>query len=155
MDVRISDGGKTIAAQRYSWENGKIILDIGKKSDNTLIVRDPDFEAVFKTKSISTDKYIDMHENIIALNWTSNLSEVGEYGNYLLNNYHDDPDQIEVTKEMVIKVQTRLNELGYECGTADGILGSKSQKAIENFQKDNGINSTRTITQDLLDKLGI
>ena len=36
----------------------------------------------------------------------------------------------------VVELQTRLNELGYSCGVADGILGTKTEKAIKKFQKD-------------------
>ena len=36
-------------------------------------------------------------------------------------------------------VQSRLNNLGYNCGTADGIAGSKTMSAIANFQFANGL----------------
>lgn len=36
-------------------------------------------------------------------------------------------------------VQERLNELGYNCGIADGISGKKTMEAINSFQKDNNL----------------
>lgn len=43
--------------------------------------------------------------------------------------------------EPVIRVQTRLIELEYDCGItkADGIFGAATQKAVINFQKNNGL----------------
>jgi len=35
--------------------------------------------------------------------------------------------------------QRRLNELGYDAGTADGLFGDKTRAAIQAFQRDNGI----------------
>lgn len=35
--------------------------------------------------------------------------------------------------------QERLNRLGYNCGTADGIFGSKTDKAVKAFQKAKGL----------------
>lgn len=32
------------------------------------------------------------------------------------------------------KVQERLNELGYDCGIADGIKGAQTEQAIKDFQ---------------------
>ena len=36
-------------------------------------------------------------------------------------------------------VQKRLNTLGYSCGTADGIFGTKTDVAVKAFQRDNGL----------------
>lgn len=41
--------------------------------------------------------------------------------------------------EAVVKLQNRLNELGYSVGTADGDFGGKTEKAIQHFQQDNGL----------------
>lgn len=46
------------------------------------------------------------------------------------------------------KYQKMLTKLGYNCGTADGILGSKSKKAIRKFQKKYDL----TVTGNLNDK---
>ena len=41
-------------------------------------------------------------------------------------------------KATVKKVQTKLNRKGYDCGTPDGIRGSKTSDAIREYQKDQG-----------------
>lgn len=35
----------------------------------------------------------------------------------------------------VIKLQTALNALGYDCGAADGIFGVKTEAAVRRFQR--------------------
>lgn len=42
----------------------------------------------------------------------------------------------------VIKLQNRLNELGYSVGKADGDYGNKTKAAVEQFQADNGLEKT-------------
>ena len=39
----------------------------------------------------------------------------------------------------VTNLQTALNAQGYDCGTADGIFGAATEKAVRAFQKDNGL----------------
>ena len=39
----------------------------------------------------------------------------------------------------VTKLQTALNALGYDCGTADGIFGAKTEAAVRNFQRDHSL----------------
>ncbi len=36
-------------------------------------------------------------------------------------------------------LQTKLNRWGYDCGTVDGIFGSKTLAAVKQFQKNNGL----------------
>lgn len=36
-------------------------------------------------------------------------------------------------------LQTKLNRWGYDCGSVDGIFGSKTQTAVKQFQKNNGL----------------
>ncbi len=41
------------------------------------------------------------------------------------------------SSKVIKKVQKALNELGYDCGKADGILGKKTKAALKKFQEDN------------------
>lgn len=43
--------------------------------------------------------------------------------------------------EEVVKIQTRLRELGYYEDKADGIFGTKTQQALVSFQKDYGLSA--------------
>lgn len=45
-------------------------------------------------------------------------------------------------KANVLALQESLDFLGYSVGTPDGVFGAKTKKAINDFQKDNGIKAT-------------
>jgi len=47
--------------------------------------------------------------------------------------------QTDTDSKLIKKVQKALNDLGYDCGKADGVLGSNTKKAIKAFQKDNNL----------------
>lgn len=38
------------------------------------------------------------------------------------------------SKDTIKAVQNKLNDLGYDCGKADGVAGKKTKAAIENYQ---------------------
>lgn len=50
-------------------------------------------------------------------------------------------------------IQSRLNELGYEAGTADGLMGRGTRLAIQTFQRDNGLAVDGDATAALLQLL--
>lgn len=43
-----------------------------------------------------------------------------------------------VNSELLL-IQKKLNELNFDCGTPDGIMGSKTKQAIKDFQKSKGL----------------
>ena len=47
----------------------------------------------------------------------------------------------------VVELQNRLNELGYSVGTADGDFGGKTEKAIMQYQQDNGLEVTGVLDE--------
>jgi len=55
--------------------------------------------------------------------------------------------------EEVSGVQARLNNLGFDCGKVDEILGPKTETAINDFQKQNKLKITGKIDQQTRDKL--
>ena len=55
--------------------------------------------------------------------------------------------------DSVVALQTRLNALGYDCGTADGIYGSKTQSAVIAFQKAVGITADGIVGSQTLSYL--
>lgn len=59
------------------------------------------------------------------------------------------------SKSTVKKVQKALNDLGYDCGKADGICGKKTQKALKKYQKDNGLTVDGKIGKQVKKALGI
>ncbi|WMM25637.1 peptidoglycan-binding protein [Tissierella sp. MB52-C2] len=58
-------------------------------------------------------------------------------------------------KAEIKKIQEKLNELGYDCGKADGIAGEKTKEAIKAFQKDNGLTADRIAGTKTKETLGI
>jgi len=60
---------------------------------------------------------------------------------------------VEITK--IRDTQTLLGELGYDVGTPDGIIGSKTRKAIKSFESVNGLPETGQISDDLVRRLEI
>lgn len=53
----------------------------------------------------------------------------------------------------VLAIQRRLNELGYNAGTPDGLFGNKTRAAIQAFQRDNGIAADGVASSKLLSLL--
>ncbi len=65
-----------------------------------------------------------------------------------------DEEPVEITeKEQIRIVQEMLNQLGYDCGTPDGIAGKKTQAAVTQFQRDSGLTETGTINAETIAKL--
>lgn len=55
--------------------------------------------------------------------------------------------------EDVKKLQTKLNELGYSCGSVDGIFGIKTKAALVSFQNANGLSADGILGAKTLDAL--
>jgi peptidoglycan hydrolase-like protein with peptidoglycan-binding domain len=56
---------------------------------------------------------------------------------------------------MVRDVQVKLKNYGYNPGTVDGIFGSKTKKALMEFQKNNKLSVTGEIDESTLKTLGL
>lgn len=59
-----------------------------------------------------------------------------------------DPQQIR-------QVQEKLKEKGYNTGKVDGKMGPRTAKALRNFQRDQGIETSGQIDQQTLQALGV
>jgi localization factor PodJL len=53
-------------------------------------------------------------------------------------------------KQAVRNIQLILNKNGYDAGGADGVMGAKTTEAITRFQKDNGMQPTGKVTEELV-----
>lgn len=95
----------------------------GKNVDTFITKTDGSIEALQK---ILNDKGYSLTVNGVAGKKT-----ISACRNYTIENGDSGP----LTKW----VQSRLNNLGYNCGAADGIAGSKTMSAIANFQRANGL----------------
>ena len=57
--------------------------------------------------------------------------------------------------ESVRQVQSRLNKLGYWCGTADGIFGVNTRSAVRRFQSAKGLSVDGIVGPKTYSALGI
>ena len=64
------------------------------------------------------------------------------------------PDANGLTKADRLAVQRGLKARGYDIGTIDGVMGSKTEAAIRDYQKRQGLTVTGTANQALLASLG-
>ncbi len=55
---------------------------------------------------------------------------------------------------VIKRLQSALNEAGYDAGTPDGVLGGRTMDAVKKFQRDNNLASGQ-LTMKVLDKLGV
>ena len=55
----------------------------------------------------------------------------------------------------VTQIQQRLQELGYDPGTADGIFGTRTQQAVIAFQRDYGLTADGIVGKNTLAALGL
>jgi hypothetical protein len=58
-------------------------------------------------------------------------------------------------KAEIKKIQEKLNELGYDCGTPDGVAGKKTTAAVKKFQEDNGLTADGIAGAKTKEALGI
>lgn len=59
------------------------------------------------------------------------------------------------SSRLVKKVQKKLNALGYDCGTPDGVMGKKTKSALKQYQADNNLKEDGVIGKDVKKSLGI
>jgi len=61
--------------------------------------------------------------------------------------------EVYTDKDSIQKVQTLLNQAGYDCGSADGVPGKKTNNALLEFERDHGLSETTDITPELIDAI--
>ena len=78
----------------------------------------------------------------------------GEEAHLLIDDNHKiTTKEVYSDKETIQKVQDLLNSAGYDCGSADGISGKKTNNAILEFERDHNLEENTDITPELLEKL--
>jgi membrane-bound lytic murein transglycosylase B len=63
--------------------------------------------------------------------------------------------QATVTRDQMLRLQERLNSLGYDSGRPDGIPGSATRSAIRDYERDHGLIPDGHFDVELLEVLGI
>ena len=88
--------------------------------------------------------------------WNSDYMPLydGEEAHLLIDDNHKiTTKEVYSDKETIQKVQDLLNSAGYDCGSADGISGKKTNNAILEFERDHNLEENTDITPELLEKL--
>lgn len=57
------------------------------------------------------------------------------------------------TRSLLSEVQRMLNSNGYKAGTADGVMGKQTRRAIRLFQRNNDLTENGMVTPDLIKRL--
>ena len=83
-------------------------------------------------------------ENIVVANLSATRSDDGVA-----------PEAAELTVADIRLIQTQLGKLGYDAGIADGIMGTKTRKAIADFQQANQLPSTGVVSEFTARAMGI
>ena len=60
-----------------------------------------------------------------------------------------------LSKKVILKLQERLTELGYNPGPIDGIWGKKTETALKKFQEDNSLPVTGKLDEATKEKLDL
>lgn len=68
-------------------------------------------------------------------------------------NYRISEKVVYTDAESIQRVQELLNQAGYDCGSADGVPGKKTNNALLQFERDNGLPETTDITPELIETL--
>ncbi|MCB9993074.1 MAG: SEL1-like repeat protein [Hyphomicrobiaceae bacterium] len=78
----------------------------------------------------------------------ANFAPIGTWSNQF------DPGPAIDNRDVIQKVQLALNKLGYDAGTADGLIGPKTRDAIGEFEQATGMSVSKEINPRLLAVLG-
>lgn len=89
---------------------------------------------------------------VISLDGKSKVGNLPQ-GEYAIAEETQNTVPSEITPAVVKEVQFILNQQGYNCGKADGIIGRKTKDAIKAFQKNNGLKVDGVIGQQTIEKL--
>jgi peptidoglycan hydrolase-like protein with peptidoglycan-binding domain len=68
---------------------------------------------------------------------------------------NDQNTPVQLNKQEIMQLQQTLDQKGFNVGKADGIWGSKTSRALEEFQKQNNLPATGKSDQQTLADLGI
>lgn len=78
--------------------------------------------------------------------------KIADRGNFYISNY---PEVAPLKSEQVVALQNKLADMGYRVGKADGIVGSKTRKALRLYQQEEGLVADGYPSREVLDSLGI
>lgn len=60
---------------------------------------------------------------------------------------------LQLTREQLREIQTSLNQLRFDAGTADGLLGPQSRSGVQAFRAAHGYDTSAPLNQRLLERV--
>lgn len=104
-------------------------------------------------KSLSMDAVNSINETLkgwsmAPVDLAANFAPIGSWSDSF------DPGEVITNKEVVTRVQQALAKLGFDVGTADGVVGRKTRDAIRAFEKSTGMSEGGEVNPRLLAVLG-
>lgn len=65
------------------------------------------------------------------------------------------PSGMDLSSEEIKQIQQALKEKGHELGSATGVMSAQTREAIREFQKANNLSATRSVDEEIAQKLGV
>lgn len=121
----------------------------GKTSNTTMEFFETDLEAA------GIDKIDELSFTIQIMDGESFLPLYEGNEKFLIidDGYQISEKEVYTDTESIQKVQSLLNEAGYDCGAADGVPGKQTNNALLQFERDHGLPETTDITPELIETL--
>ena len=109
---------------------------------------------IFKTQNYAEyDSYEEFRDTVYETLFSANNGEISASKEEAEAAANNNTLQKGSKGDAVVKLQNRLNELGYSVGKADGDFGNKTKTAIEQFQAENGLDVTGIADEKTLELL--
>jgi len=147
--IDFDNGGKlTFCMSQHLDQETQILYEYSPKIDE---YSDKD---LFKTQNYADfDSYEAFKEKVYGVLYSANNGEISASKDDTEAPTKNKALQKGSNGDEVVKLQNRLNELGYSVGKADGDFGNKTKAAIEQFQGDNGLDVTGIADEKTLELL--
>lgn len=139
-----------------SYVNGSMIVlsaYLGVPAGKTLSEKVYFPEEELKSFGITSIEDITLNFRIYDLDSYTLLGKVGPVSVTITEDGEVRGHVVYTDSETIRKVQTLLNEKGYDCGSVDGIAGEKTEDQILKYEKDHHLKETADITDELLESL--
>lgn len=98
-----------------------------------------EFDVLTESKYLTSDKYLRRGDILVKNGHTAMALQNGEYGYEKKVSVKVSLLKKKAKGDAVRALQGILNAHGFDCGEVDGTFGSKTDKAVRDFQKANGL----------------
>ena len=104
-----------------------------------------EFEVLKDNKYLTSDDYLKRGDILIKTGHTVMVLEDGKYAHFKMVTVECQVLQKNAKGKPVRALQAILNARGFDCGVVDGDFGQKTDSAVREFQKANGLNADGSV----------